>query len=392
MHAQFREFLRNRRADQHVSINRSKGGHGDSNRTVDAAYKRRGLTVDVSALDRVIEVDVATRRMHIQPGVPMDELARVALAFGVVPPVVLEFPGITGGGAVCGGGIESSSHAAGCFFDTVEELDIITGDGTHHFGVTRTGPKADLFHALSVSFGSFGILTRLCLRVDLAPRLVHVRYLHFDSLAGATDAMEALANGPHPPEFVDGVALSATSSMVVVGDGIAPGAAAPAGVERMSLRGARTDPWFFWHLTALAHRLPALTHVAASAAATSSKSKATGSAQKKKQQPASAAADSTADWRARAGHAEVMTLDDYLFRFDRGAFWMARHGLHLFYGSGAYSESADAGPWLWLRIKYAWLCTTRQLYRMLHRIGDEQLARTYVVQVCVPCCALECRV
>jgi hypothetical protein len=26
----------------------------------------------------------------------MDELARVALAFGVVPPVVLEFPGITG--------------------------------------------------------------------------------------------------------------------------------------------------------------------------------------------------------------------------------------------------------------------------------------------------------
>ena len=108
---------------------------------------------------------------------------------------------------MCGGGIESSSHAAGCFLDTVEELDIITGDGTHHTGVTRTGPKADLFHALSVSFGSFGILTRLCLRVDLAPRLVHVRYLHFDSLAGATDAMEALANAPHAPEFIDGVAL-----------------------------------------------------------------------------------------------------------------------------------------------------------------------------------------
>ena len=48
VHAQFLAFLRDRRADQHVSINRSKGGHGDSNRTVDAAYKRRGLTVDVS--------------------------------------------------------------------------------------------------------------------------------------------------------------------------------------------------------------------------------------------------------------------------------------------------------------------------------------------------------
>ena len=29
-------------------------------------------------------------------------------------------------------------------------------------------------------------------------------------------------------------------------------------LARVSLRGARSDPWFFWHLTALAHRVPAL--------------------------------------------------------------------------------------------------------------------------------------
>jgi hypothetical protein len=96
--------------------------------------------------------------------------------------------------------------------------------------------------------------------------------------------------------------------------------------------------------------------------------------------PALSHAKPKADIRALAGHSELMTMDDYLFRFDRGAFWMARHGLQVFYGSGAYSNSAEAGPWIWLRIKYAWLCTTRQLYRMLHRIGDEMLARTYIVQ------------
>ena len=337
VHKQFTMFLMQRTdPNQHVSISRSRGGHGDSNRTSDAEYKRRGVVVDVSALDKVIAVDVAAHRMHIQPGVPvrdrshfqsvcefaplkqsvvascsvqMDELARVALAFGVVPPVVLEFPGITGGGAVCGGGIESSSHKAGCFFDTVEELDIITGDGVHRIGVSRTN-EAALFHALSVSFGSFGILTRLSLRVEPAPRYIHVRYLHFDSLAAATGAhrapnartlllnfevqcLNSFADFPAPllqtpcrrwPTRRTRPSLSTASRSArpalwlwydlnffffrflpktshipelglplfvhpprQVGDNVMADASVPANVERVSLRGARTDPWFFWY-------------------------------------------------------------------------------------------------------------------------------------------------
>jgi hypothetical protein len=78
-------------------------------------------------------------------------------------------------------------------------------------------------------------------------------------------------------------------------------------------------------------------------------------------------------------------LEDYLFRFDRGAFWMARHGLAIFYGGAAWAQpapgsGASAGPAWPLRVLYAWLATTRQLYRMLHAVGDETLARVYVVQ------------
>mmetsp|Transcript_64830 Transcript_64830/g.107783 ORF Transcript_64830/g.107783 Transcript_64830/m.107783 type:complete len:136 (-) Transcript_64830:40-447(-) len=76
-------------------------------------------------------------------------------------------------------------------------------------------------------------------------------------------------------------------------------------------------------------------------------------------------------------HQEYTALDDFLFRFDRGAFWMARHGLQLFYGAPAAFSSS---PSLALRCTYAWLCTTRQLYRMLHSVGNELLARTYVIQ------------
>lgn len=247
VHRQFLQFLRGRTdAEQHVSIRR---GGGASNRTCAAEYKERCLTVDVSALDAVIALDACAHRIDVQPGVSMDELTRVALAHGVVPLVVLEFPGITVGGAVCGGGIESSSHKAGSFFDTVEEVDIITGDGEHRCGVSRTH-LSDLFHAVSASFGSLGILTRVRVRVQAAHQLVRVRYAHFSSLPAATAAMQALADADNAPDFLDAVAVSATSVVVVTGVAVsatdATAAAEATLPPRVSLRNARGDAWFIW--------------------------------------------------------------------------------------------------------------------------------------------------
>jgi len=344
---QFNNFLRNRRPNQMVSLSRSRGGKNESNRTVEPLYKQGAgaLRVDVSALDQVVALDQSRMLMHIEPGLPMDELARVALAHGVVPQVMLEFPGITAGGAVSGGGIESSSHKYGSFHDTVEDMDVLVASGELLRGVSR-GNHADLFHALATSYGTQGIITRIAVRVEPAAPYVHVRYLHFGSLADAAECMERLSGaGEGAPEFVDGVALAEDSAMAVVG---APCDSPPAGVPFRSLRGRRWDPWFFWHLTDLARASPRLRRGAG---------------------------------LGDAGREEYVPLDDFLFRFDRGAFWMARHGLHLFYARHAYSEhGATSGPSLPIRMKYAWLASTRQLYRMLHHVGDEALARTYVVQ------------
>lgn len=344
--AQFARFLRDRTPGQKVSLNRSRSGANESNRTGDPLYKKgpNALRVDVSRLDEVIAVDHDAMVVHVEPGLPMDELARVCLAHGVVPQVMLEFPGITAGGAVSGGGIESSSHKYGSFFDTIAECDVLAADGGLLRGVSRRHER-DLFESLNASYGTQGIITRLAVRVERATPYVHVRYLHFASLEAATEAMERMSNDEGAPEFVDGVALAPNSSMAVIGD---PCDAPPPGVPLRSLRGNRWDAWFFWHLTDLSRRLPALEAAAG---------------------------------REAAGHEEYMPLDDFLFRFDRGAFWMARHGLRLFYGRHAYAESGPTcGPSLLVRLKYAWLCTTRQLYRMLHHVGDETLARMYVVQ------------
>ena len=94
----FTNFLAKRQPGQLASLNRSRGGHSDSNRTVASDYKKTVQTVDVSCLDQPISLDRTRMLLHVEPGLAMDELARVSIAHGVVPQVVLEFPGITCGG------------------------------------------------------------------------------------------------------------------------------------------------------------------------------------------------------------------------------------------------------------------------------------------------------
>lgn len=344
----FSEFLKTRSASDLVSLQRSANGVADSNRTITPVYKSSCRKIDVSSLTGIIHIDRAKNLMHVEPGVAMDELASIATAHGVVPQVVLEFPGITAGGALSGGGIESSSHRYGSFFDTIEEIDVITGDGNFLSSVSRTN-FPDLFHSLCTSFGTQGIVTRIAVRIHEAKPFVHVHYIHVSSIEQATEAMEKLSNDKSV-DFLDGVVLSPISAMIVVGTY----SASVTDSKFCTLRKNRTDPWFFWHVTDIA----------------------------RKHAPVPLAKLSGSDWRRHSSVDQFITIDDYLFRFDRGAFWMARHGLKLFYGTAAYNPSPDerAGPSSILRYKYSWLASTRQLYRMLHKLGDDVVARLYVVQ------------
>jgi delta24-sterol reductase len=361
VHTSFLHFLSTRSPGQLLSLRRSREGHYASNRTMEATYKESSGTLDVSELDGVIALDAARGLVHVQPGLPQDELARFCLAHGILPPVVLEFPGITCGGAYSGGGIESTSHAAGSFADTVVELDVITGDGRYLQGVTVTGEHRALFNALRTSYGTHGLLTRLALRVHAAPPCVALSALVCDSPSTALLAMQLLTASPSPPPYLDALALSPTRAVVCVGRASTRAAAAAGGFLPLELRTARTSPWFAWLLADVgARRAPLTANDCASATAVAA--------------------------ACRAGpHAErwALSAEDYLFRFDRGAFWMARHGMQTLYGGCGYREptaTLSSGPSAPLRAYFAWLKTTRSLYWLLHRVGDTLLARTYVVQ------------
>ena len=66
--------------------------HGATNSTRDS---KRDLdnAVDTSKLDRVLEVNKQKQTAVAEPNVPMDALLQATLAYGLVPLVVMEFPG-----------------------------------------------------------------------------------------------------------------------------------------------------------------------------------------------------------------------------------------------------------------------------------------------------------
>jgi FAD/FMN-containing dehydrogenase len=172
-------------------------------RTEDAAKR-----LDVRRLHRVIEIDPARRIADVEGMTTFEDFADATLLHDLRPPVVPELKTITVGGAVSGLGIEASSFNRGLVHEMVEEMDILCGDGT-----VRTcrpdNENADLFHAIPNSYGTFGYILRL--RMKLVPagpfvKLTHQRF--FDRIRFLSAMEAACAQGPHAPDFVEGVAFT----------------------------------------------------------------------------------------------------------------------------------------------------------------------------------------
>jgi len=58
--------------------------------------------VDTSGFSHVLKIDREKKTVLVEPNVPMDVLVEETLKLGLLPPVVMEFPGITVGGGFAG--------------------------------------------------------------------------------------------------------------------------------------------------------------------------------------------------------------------------------------------------------------------------------------------------
>jgi FAD/FMN-containing dehydrogenase len=164
--------------------------------------------LDVSGLNGVIAVDPAARTADVQGMCTYEDLVDATLPHGLIPYVVPQLRTITLGGAVTGLGIESTSFRNGLPHESVLEMDVFTGAGE----VVTTRPGEELFDTFPNSYGSLGYATRLKIKLEKVPGYVALRHVRFDDaelLAKAiTEITEAQEYDGQRVHGLDGVAFA----------------------------------------------------------------------------------------------------------------------------------------------------------------------------------------
>lgn len=256
MNERYSELQKQIRESQELMALQYKSGN--SNTTRSKAYKRGCRPLACKGLDQILRVDREAMRVHAQPRVTMEALARTTLRYGLLPPVIPEFKGITVGGAIMGAAAESTSHNRGLFHDTCTQLVLI--DGAGNLILARPTENSSLFYGISGSYGSLGMLVEAEIELISVQPTVLLRYYPFQDAHEALEKMEALIG---QSDFLDGILFAPDHGVIISGEMI----------SESSFK--TTFEWFADHAKGI-----------------------------------------------KAYQEERMPLYDYLFRYDEGAFWM----------------------------------------------------------------------
>ena len=167
-----------------VCLRAGGGSYGD------AALLDGALTVDSTALDRILAWDPTTGVVTVEPGVTIERLWRRILPDGWRPTVVPGRGAVTVAGAAAVNIHGKNNWHVGSFGDHVESFELALPSG-ERLNCSRT-EHPDLFAGAIGGMGLLGAFTRLTLRTTrVASGLVAERQTAHGSLAALLEAFEA---------------------------------------------------------------------------------------------------------------------------------------------------------------------------------------------------------
>lgn len=249
---------------------------GHSNTTRTKAYKLHSPAIDLSHFNEIIRIDPEKKTAIVEPRVTMEALLRATLAHRLIPAILPEFKNITVGGAIMGGGAESSSHTWGCFNDICNSYEIINGQGD--LLIVSPHQNSDLYYGIAGSYGSLGALVSAEIQLIPAQNFVYLHYHFFSDPLEALEMMKNLVHS-HKQNFIDGMIFDKNLAVVIEGS-LQPKEDLNT-IPLFSLQ-SRFSPWYYQHVKQLSQASVQV-------------------------------------------YSEKMSLEDYLFRYDLGAFWMGTY-------------------------------------------------------------------
>lgn len=302
--------------------------HGSSNSTRTLRFPKDKI-VDTTHLNHVLKIDRLHHTAFCEPNVSMEKLFRECIKTGMVPQVVMEFPGITVGGGYAGTSGESSSFKHGFFENTVKSIEIVLADG-QVVKASKT-ERTDLLEAAAGSFGTFGVTTMLEVQLMPAKQYVELDCLPVASITTAITELEIATNERFRNDYVDGIVFSKDLAVVMTGQMVEK-ADPNLPVERFT---RSKDEWFYRYVE---ERLTA---------------------------------DPTSPFKI------TVPLKDYLFRYDRGAFWGGKWAFKYFMVPFNH----------WTRWFFDDLMRTEVMYHALHKSGLAN--QNYVQDIAFPASTTE---
>lgn len=305
-------------------------------------YKNETTLLDLSDFDHILQFDRSEAHVWVEPTITMRSLLNATLARGMIPALLPEFPGITLGGAIAGGGIESTSYQHGLLHSTCLQYELLNGSGEILSLSPEQESSSALFHGISSAFGSLGLLTAI--HLSLIPAHPYVE-LTLETCGTMPEWIERMCHRSCEKaiQFIEGLFLAPDKILLITGK-----MEKKTGDRPLSLHRAR-DPWF---AQLIEERVPPKGE--------------------------------------RVGFS--LSLTDYLFRYDRGAFWMGRYlsslrPLLAYLLKKPLKEARKAlhtnplsYPSLPLRLAMGKLFKSDSLYRGLHAIPETRSKELFLIQ------------
>lgn len=277
----------------------------------------RKQVVDISQLNRILHIDLKTHTAFVEPNVSMDRLVEATLQQGLIPPVVMEFPGITVGGGYSGSSGESSSFKYGFFDKTVKSVEMVLADG--RIITASAEENADLFLGAGGALGTLGLVTLLELQLIEAKKYIKLTYHAKSSVADTIESLHEATRNPSN-DYVDAILFSENNGVVMTGE-MTNDKPENAHIQTFS---HPWDPWYYLHIKDKAASKSALM-------------------------------------------VDFIPLAEYLFRYDRGGFWVGTSGFKYFkFPFNKYTR------WFFDDFLH-----TRMLYKILHASGE---SARYMIQ------------
>jgi len=169
-----------------------------------------GIALDMTSMNRIIEIDDANLTATVEPGVIVADFQKEVEKFGLLyppDPASNKFATIGGSVAECAGGLRGMKY--GVTRDYVMALEVVlpTGEIINPGTKTLKGVTGyDLTRLFVGSEGTLGIFTKIILKLIPPPEKIETIMASFSSIKNAADTVSAIIAAkivPRALEFVD---------------------------------------------------------------------------------------------------------------------------------------------------------------------------------------------